>query len=105
MSNKLLEKFIKKVETRLFGLPKAITNLMNMYMYYLLDYDWLKRHTQLSYDQVMLHTPNKDILVGLDEEGMYISLDNNVTQIAVPCENKFPDIDEVVDFLQSKELI
>ncbi len=105
MSNKLLEKFIKKVETRLFGLPKAITNLMNMYMYYLLDYDWLKRHTQISYDQVILHTPKQDVLVGLDEEGMYISLDNNVTQMAVPCENKFPDIDEVVDFLQSKELV
>lgn len=100
MQNKLLNNYIEKVKTHIFGLDNALTQLFNFYIYLLTGEDWVMDCKEFGYHQMMVTTTSGEFFrLELSQEGLsYFNIYGN--RIFIKGEKRiFPDVDRIKEHL------
>lgn len=100
MKNKLLNNYIEKVKTHIFGLENTLTQLFNFYIYLLTAADWIMDCKECGYHQMTVTTTLGEFFrLELSEEGLSY-FDIHGRRIFIRGEEEiFPDVDRIKEHL------
>lgn len=103
MEDKLLDKYINKVKTHLFGLDAALDKLCNFYVYLLTAIEWVVNCENCGDKQAkLITTAGKEYMLELTNEGLFYRLEEGGTRFHIEAENMFPSIKEIEEKLNDK---
>lgn len=101
--SKMLDKYIKKVKTHIFGMDAALVSLYNCYVYLLTGEEGIRNVNELGENQIGIEIDGQNIILGLDKDGMWWSDDNGKTQNDIKSADMFPSIEEIKKAIRRKD--